>query len=149
MTSPKCDAVFGSSTGGTNHATDNGTATFASAFNTIDPNGTWTLYARDDVAGDTGGLTSWSLDFAVGGAMILDGTSNADTLVINATGPDSGSYVLNGGSAIDLVGVTSFTFNGGDGNDSVTINNPAGGLFGPAGGIFINGGARPAPPAIA
>jgi len=40
---PEGDAVFGSSTGGTNHATDNGTATFASAFNTIDPNGTWTL----------------------------------------------------------------------------------------------------------
>ena len=86
-----------------NHATTNGTATFASAFNTIDPNGIWTLYAADDTDVAAGSLTSWSLDIAVGGAMILDGTSNADTLVINATGPDSGSYVLNGGPAIDLV----------------------------------------------
>ena len=54
--------------------------------------------------------------------------------------------MLNGGPAIDLVGVMSFTFNGGDGNNSVTINNPAGGLFGPAGGIFINGGAQTGPP---
>ena len=54
--------------------------------------------------------------------------------------------MLNGGPAIDLIGVTSFTFNGGDGNDSVTINNPAGGLFGPAGGIFINGGAQTGAP---
>jgi len=139
-------AMFGSPLGALNHATTNGTATFASAFNTIDPNGIWTLYAADDTGGAAGGLSSWSLDFAVGGAVVVDGTAGADTLVINATGPDSGSYVLNGGSAIDLVGVTSFTFNGGDGNDSVTINNPAGGLFGPAGGIFINGGAQTGPP---
>ena len=86
-----------------NHATTNGTATFASAFNTIDPNGIWTLYAADDTGGAAGGLSSWSLDFAVGGAVVVDGTAGADTLVINATGPDSGSYVLNGGPAIDLV----------------------------------------------
>jgi len=139
-------AMFGSPLGALNHATTNGTATFASAFNTIDPNGIWTLYAADDTGGAAGGLSSWSLDFAVGGAVVVDGTAGADTLVINATGPDSGSYVLNGGSAIDLVGVTSFTFNGGDGNDSVTINNPADALFGPAGGIFVNGGAQTGAP---
>ena len=100
----------------------------------------------DDTAGGTGSILSWSLDFAVGGAVIVGGTAGADTLVINATGPNSASYVLNGGPAVDLIGVTSFTFNGGDGNDSVTINNPAGGLFGPAGGIFINGGAQTGPP---
>jgi hypothetical protein len=142
----EADAMFGSPLVAPNHATTNGSATFASAFNAIDPNGIWTLYVADDTAGGTGSIVSWSLDFAVGGAAVVGGTAGADTLVINATGPDSASYVLNGGPPIDLIGVTSFTFNGGDGNDSVTINNPAGGLFGPAGGIFINGGAQTGPP---
>ena len=139
-------AMFGSPLVALDHATTNGTATFTSAFNTVDPNGIWTLYVRDDIVGGTGSIISWSLDFAVGGAVVVGGTAGADTLVINATGPDSASYVLNGGPAVDLIGVTSFTFNGGDGNDSVTINNPAGGLFGPAGGIFVNGGAQTGAP---
>ena len=62
-------AMFGSPLVALNHATTNGTATFASAFNTIDPNGIWTLYAADDTVGGTGSITSWSLDFAVGGAV--------------------------------------------------------------------------------
>ena len=95
-----------------------------------------------DLAGDAGG------QFAVGGAVAVDGTAGSDTLVINATGPDSGTYVLNGGPAIDLVGVTSFTFNGGDGNDFVIINNPAGGLFGLRAAFSSTAERRPAPPAI-
>lgn len=46
-----------------NHPATNGAATFASAFNGINANGTWTLYAVDD-AGGTGGassFTSWTL----------------------------------------------------------------------------------------
>ncbi len=39
-------AMFGAPLVALNHATTNGTATFASAFNAIDPNGIWTLYVR-------------------------------------------------------------------------------------------------------
>src|SRR5262245_46106665 len=53
------DANFGSATGAVNHA--GGGVTFASSFNGTDPNGAWTLYARDDAGSDTGTLASWSL----------------------------------------------------------------------------------------
>lgn len=36
-------------------------ATSLSAFNGGSPNGTWSLYVRDDASGDTGGIRSWSL----------------------------------------------------------------------------------------
>ncbi len=70
------------------------------------------------------------------------GTAGADTLVINATGSNSGTYSLNGGPAIPFSNVDRFIFNGGTGNDTLTINNPAGGLFAPSGGIDYNGGGQ-------
>jgi hypothetical protein len=76
------------------------------------------------------------------GVVAIGGTDGDDNLVIHATGADSGSYSLNGGPAVAFKGVTSFTFNGGAGNDNVTVNNPDGGLFAPAGGIFVNGGTQ-------
>jgi len=39
-----------------------GTATFASTFNGIDPNGTWSLYVMDDAGGDIGTIASWNLN---------------------------------------------------------------------------------------
>ena len=36
--------------------------------------------------------------------------------------------------------MTKFTFNGFAGNDTLRINNPTGGLFGPDDGIVFNGG---------
>ena len=76
-------------------------------------------------------------------AVSVPGTIADDTLVVNASSSTEGSYSLNGGAPVSLSGVTVFTFNGGGGNDTLTINNPAGGLFAPAGGIDFNGGGEP------
>ncbi len=75
-------------------------------------------------------------------SLTVPGTAGADTLVINATGPNSGSYSLNGGPAVAFSNLTKFSFIGGTGNDTLTINNPAGGLFAPSGGIDYNGGGQ-------
>ena len=78
--------------------------------------------------------------------LVVTGTNGDDTLVVTATGPNSGSYVLNGGAAVPFSGITSFTFNGLAGNDTFTVNNPAGGLFAPSGGIFYDGGGQTGTP---
>lgn len=76
------------------------------------------------------------------GAIVVDGSGGDDTLVVTATGVDSGTYSLNGGPAIAFSGVSSITFNGGAGNDQMTVINPDGGLFAPAGGVSVNGGTQ-------
>src|SRR5262245_15541078 len=74
--------------------------------------------------------------------LTIDGTGADDTIVINATGTDSGSYNVNGGPAIAFSGVTQLVVNGGNGNDTLTIVNPDGSLFAPAGGISYDGGGQ-------
>jgi trimeric autotransporter adhesin len=74
--------------------------------------------------------------------LTINGTGGDDTIVINASSPDSGSYNINGGSAVVFSGVTQLAVNGGGGNDTLTIVNPTGGLFTPSGGITYNGGGQ-------
>ncbi|QDU49563.1 golvesin C-terminal-like domain-containing protein [Gimesia panareensis] len=78
-----------------------------------------------------------NLNFA--GSLTVSGTTGDDTLEITATGADSGTYQINGGPVISFSGITDFTFNGDDGDDTLIINNPVGGLFDPPFGIFYNG----------
>jgi hypothetical protein len=74
------------------------------------------------------------------GAVLVNGGNGSNALVVTATGPIGGSYSLNGGAPVTLVNVTSFTFKGGATSDnSMTVNNPAGGLFAPSGGVIFNG----------
>jgi trimeric autotransporter adhesin len=72
--------------------------------------------------------------------LTIDGTGADDTIVINATGTDSGSYSINGGPAVAFSGVTRVAVTGGDGNDTLTIVNPDGSLFAPTGGISYDAG---------
>ncbi|GEM_PF-702097 len=74
------------------------------------------------------------------GAIVVNGTAGNETVVVTATGPDDGSYTVNGGPAIPFSNITSFTFNGGPG-DSLIVHNPAGGVFAPSGGVIYNGGS--------
>src|SRR5207249_2104541 len=67
-------------------------------------------------------------------ALVIDGTAAGDTLVVNATSANSGTFQLNGGSVLPFSGITAFTFKGLGGADTLTINNPSGGMFGPSGG---------------
>ena len=72
--------------------------------------------------------------------LTVNGTTADDVLTINATGADSGTYQLNSGPVIAFSGITSFTYNGLDGDDRLVINNPVGGVFDPVDGIIFNGG---------
>ena len=76
------------------------------------------------------------------GDVTITGTGADDTLVVNATSANSGSYKLNGGPTITFAGMTKLTFNASAGSDSLTINNPIGGLFAPVNGIDYNGGGQ-------
>ncbi|MDB5336525.1 MAG: repeat protein, partial [Planctomycetaceae bacterium] len=75
---------------------------------------------------------------SVGTASVV-GTGGDDALVVTATGPNSGTYSLNGGTAVPFAGITSFSFLGGAGDDTLTINNPAGSIFAPVNGIYYDG----------
>ncbi|WP_145448519.1 beta strand repeat-containing protein, partial [Gimesia panareensis] len=84
-----------------------------------------------------------NLNFA--GSLTVTGTAGDDVLTITATGVDSGTYQIGAGPVINFSGVTDFTFNGGDGDDTLIIDNtgitPTAGsdFFNPTGGIFFNG----------
>jgi hypothetical protein len=76
--------------------------------------------------------------------LTINGTAADDTIVVTATGTDSGSYSINGGPAVAFSGVTQLAVSGGAGNDTLTIVNPTGGLFAPVNGISYDGGGQPA-----
>src|SRR5262245_60016302 len=76
--------------------------------------------------------------------LTITGTAADDTIVITATGSDSGSYSINGGPDVAFSGVTQVVVSGEDGNDTLTIVNPDGSLFAPANGIGYGGGGNPA-----
>jgi hypothetical protein len=76
--------------------------------------------------------------------LTIAGTAADDTIVITASGPDSGSYSINGGPAVAFSGVSQVVVTGEAGNDTLTIVNPDGALFAPTNGISYDGGGNPA-----
>ena len=76
--------------------------------------------------------------------LTITGTAVDDAIVITASGTDSGTYSINGGPAVEFSGVTRVVVAGEDGNDTLTIVNPSGGLFAPMDGISYDGGGDPA-----
>ena len=69
---------------------------------------------------------------------VLDGTSADDMLEIVAIDGDSIAYSLNGGPTMTLDGIVSFQFDGGDGDDRVTVYFEPGASL-PEGGFWLNG----------
>jgi hypothetical protein len=100
----------------------------------LDENGEYGHGNIDATVKRTGGLTMSTLT--------IDGTGGDDTIVVNATGTDSGTYSINGGPAIAFSGVTQLAVSGGAGNDTLTVVNPDGSLFAPASGISYDGGGQ-------
>jgi Domain of unknown function (DUF4214) len=82
---------------------------------------------------------------ALSAVVVTGNAGGVNDLVVNATGPDIGSYSLNGGAPVNFSNATSFTFNAESllQSNTMTVNNPTGGLFAPSGGVFFNG-ANPA-----
>jgi hypothetical protein len=77
---------------------------------------------------------------ALSGAVVVTGTSGDDALVITSTGPDSGTYSLNGGPAIPFTAAASFTIDGLGGNDTTTLHL-ANGVPLVTGDVHLDGGA--------
>lgn len=111
-------------------------------FNGTNPNGTWSLFAYDDSAGDKGQLTGWSLDIATNGPTVSS--------FAPATGAAGTTVVLTG---TNLTGATAVAF-GGVATSTFTVNNPttitatvpAGATSGPITVITPNGNATSATP---
>jgi hypothetical protein len=83
----------------------------------------------------------------IGGPVVVTGGNN---LVLNATGATSGNYQLDSGPVVNFTGITSFTWNGGAGTDTMTINNAGGtltvpitytGSVGGANTLLVEGGS--------
>uniref|UniRef100_UPI003A91A19C LamG-like jellyroll fold domain-containing protein n=1 Tax=Gimesia sp. TaxID=2024833 RepID=UPI003A91A19C len=101
----------------------------------------------------TGGFQAVTFDeietVTLGGSVTVTGTAADDVLTITATSFNAGTYqIVSGGvpgPVININSITDFTFNGGDGNDTLIIDNfniastPGTDLFNPSGGIFFNG----------
>lgn len=99
---------WGIATGGINHPQSNGTATLASVFNGLSPNGNWTLYVRDDLGVDAGSLTGWSLDITTTGSNIYTENGAAITLAPALTLSDVDNTTL----ASATVRISAGTFTG-------------------------------------
>jgi hypothetical protein len=74
--------------------------------------------------------------------VVVSGTSGDDSLILMRTAggqPGDVTYSLNGATPVLLHGVTSFTFNGGAGNDSMTVSLANGGPL-VSGVVVFDGG---------
>jgi Ca2+-binding RTX toxin-like protein/subtilisin-like proprotein convertase family protein len=139
--STEFDADFGSSTGGINFAGPDGAATFGSAFGGADTAGIWTLFVLDDAGADPLSLESWAVSLTTASnEAVIDGTMGDDTLLITATGADSGTYQLNGGAIVAFSGLEGLTFDGLDGDDSVIVDMSVDRLN-LVNGVTFNGGS--------
>ena len=114
------DADFGSVTGAIFSPPPSGPSSFTGAFNSVDPNGNWTLYVRDDDAGITGSLASWALTVATNFDIVtLNGAGGADTFLISPSGAASGAFSFNGSESVTYDDVSGFHIDAGGGNDFV------------------------------
>jgi subtilisin-like proprotein convertase family protein len=104
-----------------------GSATFASVFNGINPNGTWSLYIMDDAAGDVGTMAGgWTINIATTStstaptvtANTANIASNATTLTIAGTGfsttqgNNTVAFTPSGTGTVTAANATSLTVTG-------------------------------------
>jgi hypothetical protein len=101
------------------------------------------LNFRVDVADRGGASTSDSGTVSVSSDAVVPGTAADDTLLLMRTPggqPGDVTYTLNGAAPVALHGVTSFTFNGGAGNDTMTVSLANGGPLVSKGAVSFDGG---------
>ena len=78
------------------------------------------------------------------GNITVVGASSDDALVVTATGTSAGGLRLNNGPLVQFNTLLSLTFTGNAGGDALTIHNPSGTIFAPAGGVRFDGGDQSA-----
>jgi uncharacterized repeat protein (TIGR01451 family) len=79
-------------------------------------------------------------NIAVSGNVVIEGTNGDDRLTLKSAGmPGSIIYKLNTLPAVTLTNVQSFTFNGGKGNDTMTVDFSAGVELVPGDILFVGG----------
>lgn len=125
--------------------TGGGTATFASVFNGTAPNGNWSLFVIDFVAGDAGSISGgWTIEVTSSGPSVTpqhvldyDGDGSTDYTVVRNTGGGSGGAVTwfvdpsvgAGPNVITPWGIsTDFFVSGdfdGDSKSDITVYRPA------------------------
>ena len=92
-----------------------GSATFASAFNGLNPNGTWSLYIFSDTGGDTGSFSGWDLIITAVSASATSTTLTSSQNPSFTTAPNNSTTltatVTSGGSPV-TVGTVTFRSNG-------------------------------------
>jgi hypothetical protein len=76
---------------------------------------------------------------APGDRMIVLGTSGDDTLDLTPSGPTSADMTFDGSRTYSFFNIQQFSFNGEDGNDSMTLDS-TGSLLGLPGGVNYDGG---------
>ncbi|MCA9021536.1 MAG: hypothetical protein KDA74_15415, partial [Planctomycetaceae bacterium] len=76
------------------------------------------------------------------GQLRIEGTADDDVLTINATDANSGTWQLNDGPAVAFSAIDDLSFYGLTGDDRLVINNPAGMIFNPVGGIVYDAGGQ-------
>ncbi len=117
-----------------------GAATLTSIFGGTDPNGTWSLFAHDQFAGDAGTISEWCINVQPGAVRVCNGTdmtvgttagpfspypseisfqdtpdaTSSDTATVTALFPDA---------AVDPVSMSSTLGQGGSESQVLTIDN--------------------------
>ncbi len=129
---------WGSSTGPTSPNNPGGTGETI-----VDPNNQVTFSPYFTSGTNTASGRGFTPSGSPGGFVVYGTGANGDTLVLNATGSNTGTYTLNGGTAQTLpANLTRFSFVEpvGSGSNSFTIDEPATGAFAPSDGIGYAGG---------
>jgi fibronectin-binding autotransporter adhesin len=128
---------------------DNGPGNNNSAWAALDT-GTTSLYTIDLTTGAATPVGLIGTGTSINGFAVQQpnapkvvGSAGNDQVIITATGTNSGVYQLFTNGVLvrttTFSGITSFTFIGGAGDDTFTINNLAGTLFAPVNGIVYDG----------
>jgi hypothetical protein len=123
-----------------------------------DPPGDTLIYVSDGTNAFTFGdptittQTKADIDYVnfettkVSGNLVLEGTGDDDLLLITASDSNSGTYQLTSGGVagpvVDFSGITSLTFDAGEGYDILRIIHDFAGVFAPSGGVVYDGGAN-------
>lgn len=141
-TAGETDADFGTTTGGINTASGDGTVSFTTAFFGLPGwNGAWQFIVRDDAGADNLALGSWQLTFATMSPTVrIDGTVADDVIGVTSAGPTSGTLARNGAAA-SYEDVAGFVLAGDAGNDSLSGGVGDDSLIGGSGEDILTGGA--------